>query len=148
MRYCLGMVAKPCGVVSVYLIGSGLLWDRLCRKKDELNHHPHPNTTGPFNICHAQIRLFILMFLALLMPLLAYAFKGIGETLTRAKLRGFGESGINFAVKFWVNGIDDGKTNTRLMFFIIWNTLKENDIKIPYPHRVVEFKNMLDIPEE
>ena len=32
----------------------------------------------------AQIRLFILMFLALLMPLLAYAFKGIGETLTRS----------------------------------------------------------------
>jgi small-conductance mechanosensitive channel len=26
--------------------------------------------------------------------------------------------------------------------------LKENDIKIPYPHRVVEFKNMPDIPEE
>ena len=25
------------------------------------------------------------------------------------ELRGFGESGINFAVKFWVNGIDDGK---------------------------------------
>ena len=25
------------------------------------------------------------------------------------ELRGFGESGINFAAKFWVNGIDDGK---------------------------------------
>jgi small-conductance mechanosensitive channel len=45
-------------------------------------------------------------------------------------------------------GLMTVKTNTRLMFFIIWNTLKENDIKIPYPHRVVEFKNMLDIPEE
>ena len=32
----------------------------------------------------AQIRLFILMFLPLLMPLLAYAFTGIGETLTRS----------------------------------------------------------------
>ena len=32
----------------------------------------------------AQIRLFILVFLALLMLLLAYAFKGIGETLTRS----------------------------------------------------------------
>jgi hypothetical protein len=26
--------------------------------------------------------------------------------------------------------------------------LKENDIKTPYPHRVVEFKNMPDIPDE
>jgi small-conductance mechanosensitive channel len=25
------------------------------------------------------------------------------------ELRGFGESGINFAAKFWLNGIDDGK---------------------------------------
>ena len=30
----------------------------------------------------AQIRLFTLMLLPLLMPLLAYAFTGIGETLT------------------------------------------------------------------
>lgn len=58
MRYHLGMVAKPCGVVSVYLIGSGLLWDRICRKKDEPNHHPHPNTTGPFNICHCANTAF------------------------------------------------------------------------------------------
>ena len=58
MRYRLGMVAKPCGMASVYLIGSGLLWDRLCRKKDEPNHHPHPDTTGPFNICHCAIKAF------------------------------------------------------------------------------------------
>lgn len=65
------------------------------------------------------------------------------------ELRGFGESGINFAVEFWVNGIDDGKNKyTSDILFIIWNTLKENDITIPYPHRVVEFKNMPDIPEE
>ena len=65
------------------------------------------------------------------------------------ELRGFGESGINFAVEFWVNGIDDGKNKyTSDVLFIIWNTLKENDIKTPYPHRVVEFKNMPDIPEE
>ena len=52
MRYRLGMVAKPCGVVSVYLIGCGLLWGRVCHKKDEPNHHPHPDTTGRFNIGH------------------------------------------------------------------------------------------------
>jgi len=65
------------------------------------------------------------------------------------ELRSFGESGINFAVEFWVNGIDDGRHKyTSDVLFIIWNTLKENDIKIPYPHRVVEIKNMADIPKE
>jgi small-conductance mechanosensitive channel len=65
------------------------------------------------------------------------------------ELRSFGESGINFAVEFWVNGIDDGRHKyTSDVLFIIWNTLKENDIQIPYPHRVVEIKNMTDIPKE
>ena len=69
--------------------------------------------------------------------------------LPDCELRGFGESGINFAVESWGKGIDDGKNKyTSDVLFIIWYTLKENDIKIPYPHRVVEFKNMPDIPEE
>ena len=78
------MVAKPCGVVSVYLIGSGLLWGRICHKK--MNPiitrilTPQDGSTSVI----AQIRLFILMFLPLSMPLLAYAFTGIGETLTRS----------------------------------------------------------------
>ena len=58
------------------------------------------------------------------------------------ELRGFGESGIDFAVEFWVNGIDDGKNKyTSDVLFLIWNALRDNGITIPYPHRVVEFKN-------
>ena len=58
------------------------------------------------------------------------------------ELRGFGESGIDFAVEFWVNGIDDGKNKyTSDVLFLIWNALRDNGIIIPYPHRVVEFKN-------
>ena len=65
------------------------------------------------------------------------------------ELRGFGDNGVNFAVEFWVNGIDDGKNKfTSDVLFIIWNALKENNITIPYPHRVVEFKNLPPVPEE
>lgn len=57
------------------------------------------------------------------------------------ELRGFGDSGVDFAVEFWVNGIDDGKNRfTPQVLFAIWNALKDNDIEIPYPHRVVEIK--------
>ncbi|WP_299650376.1 mechanosensitive ion channel family protein [uncultured Tateyamaria sp.] len=60
------------------------------------------------------------------------------------ELRGFGDSGIDFAVEFWVNGIDDGPNKyTSDVLFLIWNALKENDITIPYPHRVVEMKGEL-----
>jgi len=57
------------------------------------------------------------------------------------ELRAFGESGVEFAVEFWVNGLDDGKNRfTPQVLFTIWNTLKDNDIEIPYPRRVIEIK--------
>jgi potassium efflux system protein len=60
------------------------------------------------------------------------------------ELRGFGDSGINFAVEFWVNGIDDGPNKyTSDVLFLVWNALRDNNIEIPYPHRVVEIKGAL-----
>ena len=60
------------------------------------------------------------------------------------ELRGFGDSGIDFGVEFWVEGIDDGKNKYASdVLFIIWNALKENGIEIPYPHRVIEVKGQL-----
>lgn len=60
------------------------------------------------------------------------------------ELRGFGDSGVDFAVEFWVNGIDDGRNKfTPKVLFVVWNALKDNGIEIPYPHRVVELKGGL-----
>lgn len=60
------------------------------------------------------------------------------------ELVGFGDSGIDFAVEYWVNGIDDGKNKYKShVLFAIWNALKDNGIEIPYPHRVVEMKGEL-----
>ena len=60
------------------------------------------------------------------------------------ELRGFGDSGIDFAVEFWVNGLDDGPNKyTSDVLFLVWNVLKEHDIEIPFPQRVVEIKGGL-----
>ncbi|MCK8484313.1 mechanosensitive ion channel [Aliiroseovarius sp. S2029] len=57
------------------------------------------------------------------------------------ELRAFGDSGVDFAVEFWVNGIDDGRNKfTPRVMMQVWKTLKANNIEIPYPHRVVEMK--------
>ncbi len=57
------------------------------------------------------------------------------------ELRGFGDSGIDFAIEYWVSGIDDGRNKYQSqVLFAVWNALKANGIEIPYPHRVVEFK--------
>ncbi|MGJ8617630.1 MAG: mechanosensitive ion channel family protein [Sulfitobacter sp.] len=57
------------------------------------------------------------------------------------ELRGFGDSGIDFAVEFWVEGLDDGPNKyTSDVLFLVWNALKDAGIEIPYPQRVVEIK--------
>jgi small-conductance mechanosensitive channel len=57
------------------------------------------------------------------------------------ELLAFGDSGVDFVVEFWVNGIDDGQNKYKSqVLFLIWNALKDAGIQIPYPHRVVEIK--------
>ncbi len=63
------------------------------------------------------------------------------------ELRGFGDSGVDFAVEFWVHGLDDGPNKfTSDVLFLIWNALKDNGIEIPYPHRVVELRGEIAAP--
>ena len=58
------------------------------------------------------------------------------------ELRGFGESSVDFAVEYWVAGIDDGKNKYGSpVLFAVWNALKEAGIEMPYPRRVVELRN-------
>lgn len=64
------------------------------------------------------------------------------------ELRGFGESGIDFALEFWIEGIDDGKNRISSdLLFIIWETLRENNITIPYPQREVRVLNESNPPK-
>jgi len=63
---------------------------------------------------------------------------------TDVELDGFGDSGIDFVVEFWVEGIDDGRNKYRShVRFAIWNALKDAGIEIPFPQRVVEIKGGL-----
>jgi potassium-dependent mechanosensitive channel len=60
------------------------------------------------------------------------------------ELRGFGESSIDFAVEYWVQGLDDGRNKySSPVLFTIWNTLKAAGMEMPYPHRVVEIKGQM-----
>lgn len=54
------------------------------------------------------------------------------------EFRSFGESGVNMAIEFWCEGIDDGPNKfTSDVNFIVWRTLKANKVEIPFPQRVV-----------
>lgn len=54
------------------------------------------------------------------------------------ELRSFDDSGIRLGVEFWADGIDDGKNKfTSDVLFIVWRTLRDHNIKIPFPQREV-----------
>ncbi len=54
----------------------------------------------------------------------------------------FGESAINFKLRFWIDDPQKGLTNIRgKVLLALWDTLKDNGIKIPYPHREVIVKS-------
>lgn len=56
-----------------------------------------------------------------------------------AEIAKFEDSGINILVEFWMEGIDDGEHRVGGdLLLMIWQTLKANDIVIPFPQRVVK----------
>ena len=58
------------------------------------------------------------------------------------ELRDFGGSGVDFAVEFWVEGIDDGKNKyTSEIRFLIWNALKDAGIEIPFPQQEIRYRD-------
>lgn len=64
------------------------------------------------------------------------------------ELREFGDSGVNFACEFWVNGLDDGDHKyTSDVLFLIWNALKDAGIEMPYPRRIIEIKGQVPITQ-
>jgi small-conductance mechanosensitive channel len=64
------------------------------------------------------------------------------EQLADAEISGFGDSGIDILVEFWMEGIDDGVNRVGAdLLLMIWQALKDNDIEIPFPQREVSILN-------
>ena len=57
-------------------------------------------------------------------------------------MTGFGDSSLDFVLRVWIKDPQNGLTNIRGQILLaLWDTFKENGIKIPYPHREVIMKN-------
>ena len=63
------------------------------------------------------------------------------------EIKKFGDYGVHFSVKFWVNGIDDGPNNfTSDVHFLVWDALQKAGIKMATPnHQVTITANDLAI---
>ncbi len=59
-----------------------------------------------------------------------------------AEISGFGDSGVDILIEFWMEGIDDGPNRVGAdLLLMIWDALKENDMEIPFPQREVKILN-------
>ena len=60
---------------------------------------------------------------------------------------GFGDSSIDFILRFWIKDPSGGLTNVRgNVFLALWDTLKEAEIEIPFPRRDVTILNDGEVP--
>jgi len=58
----------------------------------------------------------------------------------------FGDSSINFLLRFWIDDPQKGLTNIRgTVMLALWDSFKENGIKIPFPHREVILRTPVSI---
>jgi small-conductance mechanosensitive channel len=55
----------------------------------------------------------------------------------------FGDSSMNFLLRFWIDDPQQGLTNIRgKVLLALWDTFKENGVEIPFPQREVTIKNV------
>lgn len=61
----------------------------------------------------------------------------------------FGDSSINFLLRFWIDDPQRGLTNIRgTVLLALWDTFKEHDIKIPFPHREVIMRTPVTVQQD
>ncbi len=62
-------------------------------------------------------------------------------------LTAFGDSSINFVLRFWISDPAGGVVNVKSdVLLALWDALKANAIEIPYPQRDVHVKSIVDLP--
>ncbi|MGI9462555.1 MAG: mechanosensitive ion channel family protein, partial [Aestuariivirgaceae bacterium] len=60
----------------------------------------------------------------------------VSEPAPVCHITGFGDSSVDYILRFWIRDPDQGTTNIRgHVFLALWDALKEAGIEIPYPHR-------------
>jgi small-conductance mechanosensitive channel len=61
-------------------------------------------------------------------------------------LTAFGDSSLEFLLRFWIKDPQNGLTNVRgTVLLAVWDAFKEHNIRIPYPHREVIMKTPVEI---
>lgn len=62
----------------------------------------------------------------------------VDEPKPECWLLSFGEFSLNFTLRFWIKDAEGGIANVKgEVLLALWDALRQNNIDIPYPHRVI-----------
>lgn len=60
----------------------------------------------------------------------------------------FGDSSVNYLLRFWIRDPQQGLTNIRgKVLLALWDTFKEHNINIPFPHREIIMKTPVQVSQ-
>lgn len=60
----------------------------------------------------------------------------------RVNLMGFGNSSVDFEVRFWIQDPEEGLSNIRSdVYYRIWELFAENDVEIPFPQQDMHLRS-------
>ena len=66
----------------------------------------------------------------------------VGSRRPVCHLKGFGDSSLDFVLRFWIDDPQNGVTNIKgLVLLALWDKFSEHGIEIPYPHRHIMLQN-------
>ncbi len=74
------------------------------------------------------------------------AAMGVGRVMSSRRpvcwITGFGDSSVDYVLRFWIGDATGGLTNVRgQVFLALWDAFKAHDISIPFPQREVRLLN-------
>jgi small-conductance mechanosensitive channel len=62
---------------------------------------------------------------------------------------GFGDSSVDYILRFWISDPTDGLTNIRgNVYLALWDAFKANGVSIPFPQREVRVLNDVPMPDQ
>lgn len=64
-------------------------------------------------------------------------------------MTGFGDSSLDFVLRFWIEDPREGLTNIRgTVLMALWDVFEENEINIPFPHREIIMRTPVKIESD
>ncbi len=66
----------------------------------------------------------------------------------RINLMGYGDSSIDFEIRFWIDDPEEGLSNIRSdVYMRVWKLFEENNIQIPFPQRDLNLRNSAELEQ-